>query len=43
MNILPFDKQVMAISALEAALAGGAPEPVGRLRGRFRVIDGGLS
>jgi hypothetical protein len=28
---------------IETALAGVAPEPVGGLRGRFRVIDGGLS
>jgi hypothetical protein len=28
---------------MEAALAGVAPELVGRVRGRFRVIDGGLS
>ena len=28
---------------LGAVLEGGAPEPVGRPHGRFRVIDGGLS
>jgi hypothetical protein len=27
---------------VEAALAGAAPEPEGKLVGRFRVIDGGL-
>ena len=28
---------------VEAALAGEAPEPEGRRRGRFQVIEGGLS
>jgi hypothetical protein len=28
---------------IEAALQGVAPEPIGRMRGPFRVIDGGLS